>query len=482
MVRSQIRLYFKRRSQYILILFCFLIGLFLYLKTSAQNSNADSLKKLLAIVKEDTVQIKVLKELGLYYWERNPDSAMYYSQQLITLGKIKNNESAEVHGISRFGKALNNKGNYPKALEMLLLALRKFEKLKDTSMISNVYNHIGNVFKGQENYAEAIKYYLLCKRLAESTNDNTNLLVSTMNLGLVYLRINKVDSALLNEQQAYSISMISKDEGLRANILYNLGLIHFKSDDKEIAKAYFLSGIQLAKKLQQNKQLSMFYYQIANNYFKEKRIDSSMVYAGLALNVAGLAQFTENVYKASGLISKIYEDQHRLDSAFIYNKISTSAKDSLFNKERSQQIENLSFNEKMHQEQNADIILKAKVNRNRNMEYVVIVIALLTFIILFLLLSRSIIVKEKFIEFFGILALLAVFELINLFINPYLVHATNDSPVLMLLFLVGIGALLAPLHHKLEKWLTKMMVEKNKKIRLAAAKKTIATLEGEQTK
>jgi hypothetical protein len=30
----------------------------------------------------------------------------------------------------------------------------------------------------------------------------------------------------------------------------------------------------------------------------------------------------------------------------------------------------------------------------------------------------------------------------------------------------------------LEKWITKIMVEKNKKIRLAAAKKTIATLEG----
>jgi hypothetical protein len=51
----------------------------------------------------------------------------------------------------------------------------------------------------------------------------------------------------------------------------------------------------------------------------------------------------------------------------------------------------------------------------------------------------------------------------------------------MLAILICIGALLVPLHHRLEKWITKIMVEKNKKIRLAAAKKTIATLEGEQT-
>jgi len=51
----------------------------------------------------------------------------------------------------------------------------------------------------------------------------------------------------------------------------------------------------------------------------------------------------------------------------------------------------------------------------------------------------------------------------------------------MLLVLIAIGAMLVPLHHKLEKWMTKVMLEKNKKIRLDAAKKTIANLEGEQT-
>jgi hypothetical protein len=33
-----------------------------------------------------------------------------------------------------------------------------------------------------------------------------------------------------------------------------------------------------------------------------------------------------------------------------------------------------------------------------------------------------------------------------------------------------------PLHHKLEKWATTKLVEKNKQIRLAAAKKTLEEL------
>jgi hypothetical protein len=74
-----------------------------------------------------------------------------------------------------------------------------------------------------------------------------------------------------------------------------------------------------------------------------------------------------------------------------------------------------------------------------------------------------------------------VFEFLNLLLHPFLDKVTNHQPVLMLAAMVCIAALLIPLHHKLEHWITHKMVEKNKRIRLAAAKKTIATFEGEQT-
>jgi hypothetical protein len=42
---------------------------------------------------------------------------------------------------------------------------------------------------------------------------------------------------------------------------------------------------------------------------------------------------------------------------------------------------------------------------------------------------------------------------------------------------VSIAALLVPLHHKVEKWAIEKLVEKNKQIRLSAAKKPIQQLE-----
>ena len=178
---------------------------------------------------------------------------------------------------------------------------------------------------------------------------------------------------------------------------------------------------------------------------------------------------------------QIYKARGNSDSALKYLEIAKASGDSLNSSNNIQKLQSLRVQEDLRQKELAIEKQQAKEKRSHNLQYAAIAIALITFIILFLLLSRSIIVKTKFIEFFGVLGLLAVFEFINLFIHPYLAHATNDSPVLMLLILIAIGALLVPLHHRLEKWMTSVMVEKNKKVRLAAAKKTIATLEGKQT-
>ena len=109
-----------------------------------------------------------------------------------------------------------------------------------------------------------------------------------------------------------------------------------------------------------------------------------------------------------------------------------------------------------------------------------IALGIITFIIFFILLSRRHITNTKLIQFLGVVALLLVFEFLNLLLHPFLERITHHSPVLMLLSLVCIAALLVPLHHKLEHWAVHKLVEKNKQIRLAEAKKTIRELEKDE--
>ena len=153
------------------------------------------------------------------------------------------------------------------------------------------------------------------------------------------------------------------------------------------------------------------------------------------------------------------------------------ASDSLNSLQQMTEIKNMSFNETVRQNQIAEKEKREAEERKQNIQYASIFIGIIIFIMLFLLLSRTIIVNERLISFLTILNLLILFEFINLLIHPWLASFTHESPVWMLIALVSIASLLIPLHHRLEHWIKEKMVEKNNTIRLAAAKKIIRQLE-----
>jgi NADH:ubiquinone oxidoreductase subunit 6 (subunit J) len=152
------------------------------------------------------------------------------------------------------------------------------------------------------------------------------------------------------------------------------------------------------------------------------------------------------------------------------------ANDSLFNIRAIQQVQLMTFEEEARQDELKIKDLKAAEQREKHIQYALLAFGIIFFVMMFLLLSRSLITNTRVIELLGLIALLIVFEFLNLLLHPFLQNVTNDSPLLMLLALVIIAALLVPMHHRLEKWATAKLVAKNKHTRLLAAKKTIEKL------
>ena len=185
---------------------------------------------------------------------------------------------------------------------------------------------------------------------------------------------------------------------------------------------------------------------------------------------------------AAGFLKRVYETLKNTDSAYYYLQLQYAFRDSVFSREKTNRIQSLEFSEQIRITEEEVKKIKEEEQRKENIQYALIALGIITFIITFLLLSRSIIINAKVIEFLGVIALLLVFEFLNLLLHPFLERMTHHSPVLMLLALVCIAALLVPLHHYLQKMITHKLVEKNKQIRLEAAKKTIEELEKNQTK
>jgi hypothetical protein len=247
--------------------------------------------------------------------------------------------------------------------------------------------------------------------------------------------------------------------------------------DNDMAEIYFKKAVAMTPLIESSAGRLSFYEIYIPFLFNNGNIHEARNQATQLMEL-GLRDNNNNIkLSAAGFLRQAFDSLHKIDSAYYYAKMKDALNDSIFNQGNINKIQSMEFNEQLRTiEDNAKKAEEA-LQRRQNIQYALITLGIIIFVILFLLLSRTIIVNERLISFFAVLGLLIVFEFINLLIHPWLAHFTNESPILMLLILVLIAALLIPLHHHLEHWIKGKMIEKNKAIRLAAAKKTIEKLE-----
>lgn len=289
------------------------------------------------------------------------------------------------------------------------------------------------------------------------------------------------DSGLVYAQKAVNMDAESKNPMQLAISTSTLGENYIADGQYDIALPFLRRALDYYQK---NKAPSPYMDAYLKNDFAEvflatKLYDSANYYAHQALNVSAAFDVKDQSMRAYEYLYKSFEQTNQQDSLNKYFRLAMMTKDSLFSMEKIKSIQALSFREELRQQEIAAEKLKTEEERKENMQYALLALGIITLLTLYLLLSRSFITNTKLIEFFGVVALLIVFEFLNLLLHPFLERITHHSPVLMLLALVCIAALLVPLHHKVEKWATAKLVEKNKRIRLAAAKKTIQQLDTE---
>jgi len=450
-----------------------IIFILLILLSSQAYSQNKGVFKLFEEAKNDSVRIDLLVN---FYQPTNvlpADSMKYHYTLFKEISQQQHDKAAEAVNLCHIGYYLYLNGDLPKGLALATEGLHLAESENNVRALG-IANLVLQYFaldpvKKNDFLRKAISY-------SKSANDKHSLTVEYRNLGHLYYRSLQIpDSAFYYYQSAYNLSLKTNRSSDIVLNLVGLGNTNSLVGNKKIGLEYYKKALEI--KTDNPEARASVYTAIANYYKKENNTDSTVYYARRGYEIAKSYNFQRSIIGPSKILKDVFTSLNS-DSALKYTIIYYSANDSVYGRKKIEQIQALNFDEELRQQRMEEEKQKAKEQRSHNLQYAAIAVALITFLILFFTLSRSIIVKTKFIEFFGVLGLLAVFEFINLFIHPYLSHATNHSPVLMLLILIGIGALLVPLHHRLEKWITKIMVEKNKKIRLAAAKKTIEQLEG----
>ena len=353
-------------------------------------------------------------------------------------------------------------------------ALNIFKIRNDTMYIIIGYIDIMNSYDLSNNYADAIES--IKKALPYITTDTGDYSFSYAYnyLGYTYSQAFMPDSGIVYAQKAIAIDEKFNDTLHLGTTVSTLAENYIAKGDYDIALPFLRKSIEYYPEALNDGYAQNDFAQL---FLGKKQYDSTLHYAYSALPIFEKFGVVQQILRTYEYLYKTFDQLGKADSANKYYRLTINLKDSIFSSSKLKSIELIKFKEQLHQQELAEKEQMIQEERNQNIQYALIAIGIIILLSLYLLLSRSFITNVKWIEFSGVIALLIVFEFINLLIHPFLESITHHSPALMLLSLVAIAALIVPLHHRLEHWATHKLVEKNKAIRLAKAKKTIEELE-----
>ena len=369
----------------------FSIGLCLVSTTQAQNTEADSLKRLLFITKEDTSRVMIYEALSYAYLSASPDTALRYASTGLNLAKKSKDLKGEGYCINAIGNVYFYKGDYNKALQIFLQALKIRESLHDERTIAVTYSNIGSVYSEQGEYQQAISYILKTKQYDEKIKDSAGLLIDLFNLGSVYDQLKNTDSALFYEKKAYEIAESLNDKNYIGAIMNAFGSVYRRLDSFILAITYYRQAIVYAKPIKDQQVLSAAYNGLAQIFYAQGLSDSSLFYCRLALVAAKEASLSKSVLDAEVLLSSLFKAAYRYDSAFYYQESSMKIKDSLFSNEKIRQIEKIRFQEQQRQQS----IENAKLEYRNKIKLYVVLSTSAFFLLLALIFWRNNIAKQK---------------------------------------------------------------------------------------
>ncbi|MEO8591614.1 MAG: hypothetical protein ABI432_19690 [Flavobacteriales bacterium] len=359
-------------------------------------------------------------------------------------------------------------------LQYLYKALEYAENGGDPDQIGWVEKEIGVLFKQTKQYREAIGFL---KRAEGKITRIGEVNRMACHMSEAYGALGMQDSALFYAQRSNVITTPAFDPYGYARSQLTLGKAYAAKGEMDMAELFFKKTIAVCDSFDVARVMPAALMGLGHVRLAMQDANAAISLGTSALHVAERTANLPSSIDVTDLLEKAYHAAGKPDSAYLILKLHAMLQDSLVNAEALSKVENMRFSAQLKDKEEERIKAEEVAARSRNIQFAIIALIVITLGIFLLIFSRTSVVGAKAIKNLSLIALLLFFEFINLLLHPFLDRVTNHSPILMLLAMAAIAGLLIPLHHRMEELITNMLVSKNNRVRLEAARRTIEELE-----
>jgi len=359
------------------------------IKARSQDRNfIDSLINKLRGSKEDTSTVRASMYIADAYVWSQPDTALSHAKNSLALAEKLNDTFGQIYNLGTLAYIYSMRRSDSLALSTSFRSLHLSEDIPKFKVYS--FGDIAIVFYNIGEYRQAISYSYKLQGLA----DTNSFYFSNTMIGKSFYQLNEIDSAEQHLQKAYTTAL-AKNWSTSVQLLF-LGHIHRKKGEYRHAISNYRNSISSSL----NKDFILRdaiegYLGLSQTFHLTGQRDSAIWYSEKAYAMATANSFPAQGLDASILLKDLYTGMGLIDSAFKYQGITLSLKDSLFNQEKIRAGQNLSFNEFQRQAAIKTAVEAEKIKYQNRIKIYVLLAGLGLFLIVGLLLYRNNLQKHK---------------------------------------------------------------------------------------
>jgi tetratricopeptide (TPR) repeat protein/serine phosphatase RsbU (regulator of sigma subunit) len=397
-----IKKYEMNHKNYIVFIF---FAVFLTINSFA---TIDSLKNQLKSAKNDSIRVQLMNRIAYKYSYKTPDSAFYFAQKAYDIA-IENDYFTEAaNSCLNISNIFYYKSDYIETTKYIQKALDLFKKTNDTDNICVCYERLGVIHSILENYETAEPYFKKALDIALEMKDTVAISSCYNNLGSYYRKVNNYKKSLTYHKKALHVSKLKKH---KSGVAYAFGNI--ASDYKSLGKIndailYSKKAIALMEELGEEEALAYmfgniasFYNSIGDSLNNNNYYFLAVEYGKKSVEIA-LQRKNNNALKNAHLeMSLAYEKLGDNKKALQHYKAYTINKDSIFNKEKMQEVEEIEaqFQSKQKEERiklQEAVLAKNKLKlKQRKTQRNLFIIAFVLMVSLVIVVYRNLKIKNR---------------------------------------------------------------------------------------
>ncbi len=347
----------------------------------SQNLRVDSLQLSLSKANNDSLTVKLYKDIATELKETDIDKSLEYAKKGLSLSKSINfdigigdlskiigdildykseyEKSIEYYQISlsiyikyrnkagisdvknSLGGVYEKQGDYNKALENYLSALKIKESIGDKSGIASSMNNIGLIYYYQESYFKAMDYFQKTLKIVDELHNKVGMAMTLNNIGLVYDKRSMFDTATVYFKQSLKIHEQIENKYGMATSFTNLGNMAFNKKEFKIAEDYYKKSVSLNEELGDKWGMVSTYVSIAVLFQHQKSYNEAIGSIIKAINLSKEIGYREGAKNSYIVLAELNENIGNFKEAYIAQQQYIAYKDSIMNEENSKVLSQL---------------------------------------------------------------------------------------------------------------------------------------------